>query len=225
MYVCLQKIREIPTYGWMDALSHDYGFVVGLGAQAVDDVVGLAHLAKVAWEWSPQNPTGQFPKLVQSYTAVSIGNASAEQCEFVASIGTKSEQMSNFIKVMKDLFVSAQQSQWGTLAAAASGDWEEANRQSETVRWMAAYAVELAVAIENKYAGLTPYERGKLEGRITLEVALFVVPFTKVTVVGQATKVTVLTRLSEVGWISEKTELANVIKGLIEVAKGKPVPS
>lgn len=111
------------------------------------------------------------------------------------------------------------------MAAAASGEWQETWAQSETLRWMAAYSVELMVAINNEVAGLSAFERGKLEGRIALEVALIVVPLTKAAQAAQVSKAAVLDDLTKVGWIQQDQPVLNAINKVKQLAEGaKPPP-
>ena len=132
-------------------------------------------------------------------------------CSFSGSLvskATKAEQVSTAAKVGSDLWLGVKNSEWGTLDAAASGNWQEAWQQSETCRWLATYMVEAMVAINNEYQESSPFKRGEIKGRVTIEVILIILPFTKA---AEATKVSVLTKLTEIQWIRENQQLLNIL--------------
>jgi hypothetical protein len=225
--LALKKVRPWPEGNLWDPAIEQIGFYKGLGVQAWDDVTGTFKFAMLAWDWNPTNPYfyPRSAKAMYAFTSVKLGTATDQQREFVASIGTKAENVSGFIKGSWDLWLAAEQSQWGTLAAAASLDWDEANRQSETMRWMNAYTVELMVAMHNEYVEASPMKRGEIKGRITLEVAAIVLPFTKPAQAAQLSKVAMLEKLKVTETVQGNQKLLDIVTRLIELAKGnKPVP-
>ena len=160
-----------------------------------------------------------------AYRAVSIGEATVEQCQFVAKTGTTIEETSGFIKGMWNLWLMGKQSQWGTLAAVASLDWGEANAQSETMRWMSANLVELVVTIDNAIKDKPARERGRIKGRITLEMAMIVVPLTKPAQAAQLSKVGILEKLKVSDTVAADGPVREVVETAIKIAKAeKPVP-
>jgi hypothetical protein len=218
--VQLTKARALPAQDPAGLVTEQAGILYGMGAQAVDDVVGLAKLGfyiNQLPEWEQ--------RYLMAYQAVELGLANDQQYKLVVDVGTKAEELSAAAQAAWHLWDAVEQSRWNTLAAAASGEWQEAWAQSETCRWLAAYMVEAMVAINNHYVGLSPFERGKLEGRITLEAVLIIVPLTKAAQAGQASKVEMLTDLSKVQWIKDNDELLAVLNKVIDLVNGtKPPP-
>jgi len=214
----LRSVRLFPEpSGPLDVLDEELGFFYGIGAQSVDDVKGVWQLVVLS---------AKLPylrdKCIRAYLDVALGLANEEQTRIVIDVGTRAEQVSAAAKSTWNLWLAVKLSDWNTLEAAASGDWQEAYRQSETRLLLTAYMVEAAVAIHNEFQDLPPFERGKIKGRVTLEAALIILPFSKT---AQLSKVEMLTRLSEVQWIKDNPQLLNILLRVVELVKGnKPVP-
>jgi len=81
--------------------------------------------------------------------------------------------------------------------------------------------VEAMVAINNKYAASSPFKKGEIKGRVTFEVAMIILPFTKA---GQLTKVAVLTKLTELEWIQQNEPLLNIIKDVLKMVQAEKPP-
>lgn len=217
----LRRVRTLPLVQspW-DAANEALGFYYGLGAQAVDDIKGIWHIAVLSVEFQYA-----VPKYLKAYINVSVGVANDQECQMVADVGTTAEQVSAAGKLTWDLWVAVQQSQWGTLEAAASGDLEAAWAKSETCRWIAAFMIEAMVAINNEYVQGSAFHRGEIKGRVTLEAVLVILPMTKAAQVGQLSKVEFLTQLKNKQWIQESAALRNILEKVLKLAKAeKPVP-
>ena len=219
-FAALTKLRPLPPEGPHDAEDEFAGFCFGMGTQSWDNIKTLGKLVFY---------TVQIPDMVDNYQKasfeVAFGAPNDQQLKLVIDVGTKAEQLSRFVQGTCHLWLAAAQHEWNDLKAAASGEGVEPPPPSETSRWLAAYLVEAAVAINNEYVAQSAFERGKIKGRITLEALLIALPATKAVQVSQASKVAALTKLSEVPWIREDEQLLNILNRVIELTKGnKPVP-
>lgn len=214
----LKSARLLPAVsGPFDGFEESAGYFYGIGVQGMDDVKGLFQFAVIN-----AKVTVLEAKYFIAYQHLSLGIANEQDLQFVINLNTKTEQASRAAQAVWDLWSSLERGELASLEAAASGDWPEAWRQSETVRLLAAYMVEAMVAINNEYIESSAFKRGEVKGRITLEAVLIILPVTKA---AQVSKVAVLTKLSEVQWIKENPQLLNIILKVIELAKGaKPVP-
>jgi hypothetical protein len=213
----LRRARVAPLFtGPLDSLTEQAGFTYGMAAQGVDDVKGVLQLM-----WLQQTWHTRLAFYLSAHRAVRLGQATDQQYELVVGVAQTAESLSAFVQTSWNLWQAVQQSQWGTIMAAAGGDLEEAWAQSETCRWLAVYMVELMVALNNQYQESSAFKRGEIKGRITLEVAMIVLPFTKAANAAQLSKVAMLTRLSEVAWIRENPQLLNLILRVLELAKGQ----
>jgi hypothetical protein len=192
----------------------------GVGVQAYEDVAGVCEIAVASKEI--ENKAVNF---VFGAAAVTVCGSTDQRREMVWTINKNVEEASQYIKSKWKLWTEVVNN-WVTLENIAKLEWELANPQSETKRWIAAYEWELAVAINNSYVELDPFERGKIKGRISLEVGLIVLPMIKpVQGAAMLSKVSVLTRLTEVGWIRENAQLLEIIDNLRKAASlEKPVP-
>jgi len=213
----LSDLNSYPLFtGPLDSLTEQAGFTYGMAAQGVDDVKGVLQLM-----WLQQTWHTRLAFYLSAHRAVRLGQATDQQYELVVGVAQTAESLSALVQTSWNLWQAVQQSQWGTIMAAAGGDLEEAWAQSETCRWLAVYMEELMVALNNQYQESSAFKRGEIKGRITLEVAMIVLPFTKAANAAQLSKVALLTRLSEVAWIRENPQLLNLILRVLELAKGQ----
>jgi hypothetical protein len=164
-------------------------------------------------------------KYFKAYTAVQLGVANDSDIQLVVNVGTKAEDITTFASTAWNFWVTVNQAELNTLAALASGDLQAVDQQSETLRWLGAYMVEAMVAINNEYVEASPFKRGEIKGRITLEALLIILPATKVATVGQLSKLEFLNDLKNAQWVQGNQQLINILTKVIELVQAtKPPP-
>jgi len=199
-----QKIRDIPIpTGPFDQFAAELGFYHGFIAQGVDDVKGTLKFGL---------STVKFLKVSRD---IQLGSVSDYDVRALAEFGTNYVQLCAMAKATWNLWNAGQ----STMVAAAMGNLDETWQQSESLRWFAAYMVEAMVAINNEYAEGNAFKKGEVMGRVTLEVAMIVLPLTKV---AQLSKIELLTRLTNIQWIKDDTKLSPILKGVLDTVKARP---
>jgi hypothetical protein len=207
------RILSSPT-GPLDALDEARGFSYGFAAQLVDDIKGVAKLAVLSQRLPEIGAT-----YLKAYVDIRNGSATPYETRLVVDFETDVERLAATARSAWDLWKNL--SDWNTLQAAASGDWDQVRRQSETQRWLAAYMVEAMVAVNNQYIAASAFKKGEIKGRLTLEVALIILPYTKA---GQLAKATVITKLTEVQWIRENPQLLQILQDVLKLVQAQKPP-
>ena len=212
-----RKPRELLTpSGPLDSLNEATGFFYGFTSQSIDDIKGGAKIAVLNYRFP-----GDIAAYLKAYVDITRDSATESEIRLVINVGTQAEQLSAAAKSAWNLWKAVDSNNWTALEAAASGDSDDVRRQSETLRWLAAYMVEAMVAINNKYVAANPFEKGEIKGRVTVEVAMIILPFTKA---GQLTKVTVITKLTEAPWIRENPQLYQIIQDALKLIQAEKPP-
>jgi hypothetical protein len=216
----LSRQRTLPPPTGTGLLDEGQGIIYGMYAQSVDDTKGL-------WQFSVKVAKIPYGQYITAFAKVDLwGTPNEQDLQLVLKVTTKVEEMGAFVQAAREMWGNVAQRNWDTLIALASGDLDRPSKQSENCRWLGVYMVETMVAINNWYASKSPFERGEIEGRVTLEAVMILLPFLTggEAEATQLSKAEFLTRLSDVDWIKNDAELSGVVKEVLKMAKGEVSP-
>jgi hypothetical protein len=187
------------------------GFSIGFMAEGVDMVWGTIKFVGLS-VWNGD-------KYIAGVVTLNLGFESQWAADHVLEVNTSIDKAGETAKQVY-LFVDAlNQSPNQMLLAYARGDNQAFNKASEPIRVLGVFGIELIQAVGEEYQNSSAYEKGKMQGRVALQIVSVVIPATKV---GTVSKLGFLTNLREAALFKNNPRLLVALEKVITKVSAEP---